>query len=101
MLAGNKYAMKDLEQKLTGQLNDLVAMVRDKLDGITRKKVGAQPQNANRSAMQAGGQAGRLLQLCPACCSLGFLTAVVWVAECFHLLNLISFFLGVQRGVCR
>jgi dynein heavy chain, axonemal len=36
---GNKYAMKDLESKLTGQLNDLVAMVRDKLDGITRKKV--------------------------------------------------------------
>jgi dynein heavy chain len=37
--AGNKYAMKDLEVKLTGQLNDLVAMVRDKLDSITRKKV--------------------------------------------------------------
>lgn len=36
---GNKYAMKQLESKLTGQLNDLVAMVRDKLDGITRKKV--------------------------------------------------------------
>ena len=36
---GNKYAMKDLESKLTGQLNDLVAMVRDKLDSITRKKV--------------------------------------------------------------
>ncbi|KAJ1437467.1 dynein heavy chain, N-terminal region 2-domain-containing protein [Ochromonadaceae sp. CCMP2298] len=36
---GNKYAMKDLEAKLTGQLNDLVAMVRDKLDKITRKKV--------------------------------------------------------------
>ncbi|MCL4419561.1 dynein heavy chain domain-containing protein, partial [Patescibacteria group bacterium] len=29
---GNKYAMKQLESKLTGQLNDLVAMVRDKLD---------------------------------------------------------------------
>ena len=39
VLDGNKYAMKDLESKLTGQLNDLVAMVRDKLDGITRKKV--------------------------------------------------------------
>lgn len=36
---GNKYAMKDLEVKLTGQLNDLVTMVRDKLDSITRKKV--------------------------------------------------------------
>lgn len=36
---GNKYAMKELESKLTGQLNDLVAMVRDKLDKITRKKV--------------------------------------------------------------
>ena len=36
---GNKYAMKDLEQKLTGQLNDLVALVRDQLDSITRKKV--------------------------------------------------------------
>jgi dynein heavy chain len=31
--------MKQLESKLTGQLNALVAMVRDKLDGITRKKV--------------------------------------------------------------
>jgi dynein heavy chain, axonemal len=37
--SGNKYAMKQLESKLTGQLNDLVAMVRDKLDSITRKKV--------------------------------------------------------------
>jgi len=36
---GNKYAMKDLEQRLTGQLNDLVAMVRADLDKITRKKV--------------------------------------------------------------
>jgi len=36
---GDKYAMKNLEQKLTSQLNDLVAMVRVKLDGITRKKV--------------------------------------------------------------
>jgi dynein heavy chain, axonemal len=36
---GNKYAMKELESKLTSQLNDLVAMVRDKLDSITRKKV--------------------------------------------------------------
>lgn len=39
VLEGNKYAMKELESKLTGQLNDLVAMVRDKLDSITRKKV--------------------------------------------------------------
>ena len=39
MLAGNKYAMKALESKLTGQLNDLVAMVRAPLDKITRKKV--------------------------------------------------------------
>ena len=39
VLNGNKYAMRDLEGKLTGQLNDLVAMVRVKLDGITRKKV--------------------------------------------------------------
>jgi dynein heavy chain len=37
--SGDKYAMKSLEAKLTGQLNDLVAMVRDKLDKITRKKV--------------------------------------------------------------
>jgi dynein heavy chain len=36
---GNKYAMKELESKLTQQLNELVAMVRDKLDSITRKKV--------------------------------------------------------------
>jgi dynein heavy chain len=36
---GNKYGMKQLESKLTGQLNDLVALVRDKLDSITRKKV--------------------------------------------------------------
>jgi len=36
---GNKYAMKDLEAKLTGQLNALVAMVRDKLDKILRLKV--------------------------------------------------------------
>jgi dynein heavy chain len=39
VLAGNKYAMKEFEAKLTGQLNDLVAMIRDKLDSITRKKV--------------------------------------------------------------
>jgi len=39
VLAGNKYAMKELEVKLTHQLNDLVAMVRDKLDPITRIKV--------------------------------------------------------------
>lgn len=37
--AGNKYAMKELEAKLTRQLNDLVAMVREKLDPILRKKV--------------------------------------------------------------
>jgi dynein heavy chain len=37
--AGNKYAMKTLESKLTSQLNDLVAMVRAPLDKITRKKV--------------------------------------------------------------
>jgi dynein heavy chain len=39
VLEGNKYAMKDLEQRLTGQLNELVAMVRSPLDAITRKKV--------------------------------------------------------------
>ena len=39
VLAGDKYAMRALEGRLTGQLNDLVAMVRDKLDSITRKKV--------------------------------------------------------------
>ena len=39
VLEGNKYAMKTLESKLTGQLNDLVAMVRAPLDKITRKKV--------------------------------------------------------------
>ena len=39
VLSGNKYAMKELESKLTLQLNDLVAMVRDKLDSIIRKKV--------------------------------------------------------------
>lgn len=39
VLDGNKYAMKELEMKLTGQLNELVAMVRDNLDSITRKKV--------------------------------------------------------------
>lgn len=36
---GNKYAMKELETKLTRQLNDLVALVRRKLDPILRKKV--------------------------------------------------------------
>jgi len=36
---GDKYAMKTLESKLTGQLNDLVVMVRIPLDSITRKKV--------------------------------------------------------------
>jgi dynein heavy chain len=39
VLNGDKYAMKALELKLTSQLNDLVAMVRRKLDNITRKKV--------------------------------------------------------------
>ena len=39
VLNGNKYAMKELENKLTKQLVDLVAMVRVKLDSITRKKV--------------------------------------------------------------
>lgn len=31
---GNKYAMKELEAKLTRQLNELVAMVRTKLDKL-------------------------------------------------------------------
>ena len=35
---GNKYAMKDLEIKLTKQLGDLVAQVRTPLDKLTRKK---------------------------------------------------------------
>ena len=39
VLKGNKYAMRDLEGKLTHELNDLVATVRMDLDGITRKKV--------------------------------------------------------------
>jgi dynein heavy chain len=39
VLGGNKYAMKELESKLTQQLTDLVAMVRTKLDKITHKKV--------------------------------------------------------------
>lgn len=39
VLDGNKYAMKELEVKLTRQLGDLVAMVRTKLDSISRKKV--------------------------------------------------------------
>ena len=37
--AGNKYAMKELENKLTGQLNELVAMVRKPLENLSRKKV--------------------------------------------------------------
>ncbi|GLE04239.1 hypothetical protein PINS_up013150 [Pythium insidiosum] len=37
--AGNKYAMKELEVKLTSQLNDLVRRVREPLDRLTRKKV--------------------------------------------------------------
>ncbi|CAM9101409.1 unnamed protein product [Chrysoparadoxa australica] len=36
---GDKYAMKDFEAKLTGQLNELVALVREPLDNHTRKKV--------------------------------------------------------------
>jgi dynein heavy chain len=36
---GDKYAMKTLEVKLTKQLNDLVAAVREKLDKQTRVKV--------------------------------------------------------------
>jgi dynein heavy chain len=37
---GNKYAMKELENKLTGQLNDLVAEVRNTgLEKLQRKKV--------------------------------------------------------------
>jgi dynein heavy chain len=36
---GNKYAMKELEAKLTKQLNDLVAKVRENLPSILRKKV--------------------------------------------------------------
>ena len=36
---GNKYALKDLEQKLTGQLNELVAQVRTPLGRLERKKV--------------------------------------------------------------
>lgn len=36
---GNKYAIKDLEAKLTSQLNALVALVREKLSSHARKKV--------------------------------------------------------------
>lgn len=36
---GNKYAMKELENKLTGQLNELVAMLRKPLENLSRKKV--------------------------------------------------------------
>ncbi|TMW57276.1 hypothetical protein Poli38472_003201 [Pythium oligandrum] len=36
---GNKYAMKELEVKLTNQLNELVRRVREPLDKLTRKKV--------------------------------------------------------------
>ena len=39
VLDGNKYAMKELESKLTGQLNDLIRIVRRKIDKIMRKKV--------------------------------------------------------------
>lgn len=37
--AGNKYAMKELEIKLTNQLNELVRRVREPLDRLARKKV--------------------------------------------------------------
>jgi len=36
---GNKYALKELEQKLTGELSDMVVIIRAKLNKITRKKV--------------------------------------------------------------
>lgn len=36
---GNKYALKDLEVKLTGELSDMVVIIRTPLDKITRKKV--------------------------------------------------------------
>ncbi|GMH67856.1 hypothetical protein TrLO_g3024 [Triparma laevis f. longispina] len=36
---GNKYALKELEQKLTGELGDMVVIIRTPLDKITRKKV--------------------------------------------------------------
>ncbi|GMI47335.1 hypothetical protein TrCOL_g3071 [Triparma columacea] len=36
---GNKYALKDLEQKLTKDLSDMVVIIRTPLDKITRKKV--------------------------------------------------------------
>ena len=36
---GEKYAMKAFESKLTGQLNDLVARVRQPLDSLSRKKI--------------------------------------------------------------
>ena len=36
---GDKHAVKNLAAKLTGQLNDLVAMVREPLNKINRKKV--------------------------------------------------------------
>lgn len=36
---GNKYAIKDLEAKLSAQLNALVALVREKLSSHARKKV--------------------------------------------------------------
>eukprot|EP01035_Chromulina_nebulosa_P017648 gene17648-23227_t len=39
VLQGNKYAMKDLESKLSKQLNDLVVIIRSPLDNIMRKKV--------------------------------------------------------------
>ena len=32
---GNKYAMKELENKLTGQLNELVAMLRKPLENLS------------------------------------------------------------------
>jgi dynein heavy chain, axonemal len=37
--AGTKRAMKDLEAKLTAQLNKMVALVREPLQAQTRRKV--------------------------------------------------------------
>lgn len=62
--AGNKYAMKDLEQRLTGQLNDLVVMVRDKLDSITRKKA----SNEGISSTKTPHCSPLTLLLPPCCC---------------------------------
>jgi len=37
--AGNKLAMKQIRQKLVGQIDDIVAMVRSNLDRLARKKI--------------------------------------------------------------